>query len=75
MRLGGGRVDPGMGEVRGGHISLHWVAEGKNPRIVSLFRYRNTVSPIPAGFQTRSGQIILLFAVKKGQHIVVRYSY
>ena len=62
----GGRVDPGMGEEKGGHISLYWAAEGRHSRIVGLLRYRNTVSPIPTGLKTGSGRTLLPFAVENG---------
>jgi len=29
MLMGGGRDDPGMGEVKGCHIPLYWAAEGR----------------------------------------------
>jgi len=72
---GGGRADPGMGEVKGCQIPPYWDAEGRRRKIVSLLRYRNTVSPIPTGFKTRSGRTLLSFAVENGKHLVVSYKY
>jgi len=69
---GGGRADPGMGEVKGCQIPPYWDAEGRRRKIVSLLRYRNTVSPIPTGFKTRSGRTLLSFAVENGKHLVVQ---